>query len=60
MKKLTSEEIARTNDIIANTKWVRDMINYQLTQEHKDWNNVMYQVAEAFGIVTIEKKEESK
>lgn len=51
MKKLTSEEIARTNDIIANTKWVRDMVNYQLTQEHKDLNNVMYQVAEAFGII---------
>lgn len=50
MRKLTNEEFAKTREIIENTEWVKNQVNYELNAG-KGWDVVMYQVAEAFGIV---------
>lgn len=50
MRKLTNEEFAKTREIIESTEWVKNQVNYELNAG-KGWDVVMYQVAEAFGIV---------
>ena len=50
MKQLTAEETTKVYEIIRNTRWVHEQVNRELSTG-KEWNLIMFQVAEAFNIV---------
>lgn len=47
---MTKEQFEATYEIINNTEWVMDQVNKELANGRK-WNDVMQDVAEAFGII---------
>lgn len=50
MKKLTEKEFNAVTEIIQSNEWVLKQVNTELNNGVA-WDNVMYQVATAFGII---------